>query len=135
MFDIEDFNKNPKQMSPLTLAFLGDAVFELLVRQSIVAKGSMPVGKLHRECVKFVCAKAQSGAMDIIMDSLTEEELDIFKRGRNATSATVPKNADPADYRRATGLEALMGFLYLKGDFKRIDHLFKMIISPKNESC
>ncbi len=119
---------NPKQLSPLTMAFLGDAVFELLVREELIKKGDAPVNKLHKDAVKMVCASAQHKAMEILMPILTEEEISIFKRGRN-THNNVPKNADPSEYRAATGLETLFGFLHIKGDNNRIKELFNIIIS------
>lgn len=117
---------NPKQMSPLTLAFLGDAVFELMVRERLVQKGSAPVNKLHKQAVGMVCATAQFKAMEVLAPLLTEEETAIYKRGRN-THNNVPKNADPAEYRAATGLETLFGFLHIKGDTNRARDLFEAI--------
>lgn len=120
--------KNPKHYSPLTLAFLGDAVFELLVREHITAGGSMPVNKLHLKSVELVCAQAQAKAIDILKDHLTDEEADIFRRGRNATGNQIPKNSNPKEYRAATGLETLFGYIYLKGEIERINELFSIII-------
>ena len=117
---------NPKQLSPLTLAFLGDAVFELMVRERLVQKGSAPAGKLHKQAVKMVCASAQASAMAALVPLLTEEETAIYKRGRN-THNNVPKNANPAEYRAATGLETLFGFLHVKGDTNRERELFEAI--------
>ena len=127
MLKIENVT-NPKQLSPLTMAFLGDAVFELLVREELVSHGDAPVNKLHKDAVKMVCASAQHKASEILMPILTEEEISIFKRGRN-THNNVPKNADPSEYRAATGLETLFGFLHIKGDNNRIKELFNIIIS------
>ena len=122
-----EYTNHPKQLSPLTLAFLGDAVFELLVRERFVADGNAPVAKLHKKAVAIVCASAQSHAISLLEDLLSEEETDIYKRGRNANGHHVPKNADPIEYRRATGLEALFGYLYLKGEQTRIRFLFDHI--------
>lgn len=108
------------QYSPLTLAYLGDAVLELSVRSCLVAKGNKAASTLHKEALLFVSAKSQSSAMEKLLDKLSEEELAIYKRGRNAKSATVPKNADVSEYRRATGFETLLGFLFLCGEEKRI---------------
>ena len=119
--------ENPKQLSPLTLAFLGDAVFELLVREELVTQANAPVGRLHKKAVGIVCAGAQSDAVAVLEPLLSEEEADIYKRGRNTNGHHVPKNADPAAYRRATGLEALFGYLYLKGETMRIRELFAVI--------
>ncbi|SDN40646.1 Mini-ribonuclease 3 [Acetanaerobacterium elongatum] len=118
---------NPKLKSPLALAFLGDAVYELLVREHLSQQGSMPAHALHVLAVRLVRASAQAHATELIAGVLTEEETAILKRGRNANSTTVPKNANPADYRMATGLEALFGYLYLKGEQQRINELFKII--------
>ena len=93
-------------------------MFELLVRERMIQKGNSPVNKLHKQTVKMVCATAQSQAMEVLAPLLTEEETAIYKRGRN-THNNVPKNADPAEYRAATGLENLFGFLHVKGDTKR----------------
>lgn len=122
-----EYNNNPKQLSPLTLAFLGDAVFELLVRERFIADGNAPVAKLHKKTVAVVCASAQSNAISLLEELLSEEENDIYRRGRNANGHHVPKNADPIEYRRATGLEALFGYLYLKGEQERIRFLFDRI--------
>lgn len=119
--------QNPKMLSPLTLAFMGDAVFEVLVRQKIISVCNMPVKKLHINCVGFVCANAQSNAVAIIEPILSQEETDIFKRGRNATGNNVPKNVNAAQYRRATGLEALFGYLYLSNKVERLNELFDII--------
>lgn len=119
---------NPKLLSPLTLAFLGDAVYELLVRSLVVEEANMPVGQLHQKAVSLVNAAAQSDAFGRIEKMLTEEELAIFKRGRNASASSTPKHADIAQYRRATGVEALFGYLYLKEEQERIEELFRMIM-------
>lgn len=119
--------KDVNQYSPLTLAFLGDAVYEQLVREKIVLTANMPVGKLHKEAVKKVCASFQSNAVDLIEPILTEDELTIMKRGRNATSNTVPKSSNPIEYRRATSLETLFGYLHLLGNSERIVELFDII--------
>ncbi|MCL2013398.1 MAG: ribonuclease III [Oscillospiraceae bacterium] len=116
-----------KNFSPLTLAFLGDSVFELLVREKIVSGGDMPVSKLHSAAVKYVCSDAQAKAFRTIELFLTAEELDIFRRGRNANGSTVPKNSTPAKYRTATGLEAVFGYLKLEGKNERIAEIFEMI--------
>ena len=106
--------------SPLVLAYIGDAIYEAYVRCSIVSTANMPVHKLHKTATGFVKAKAQSDLMEKMMPLLTEEEMAVFKRGRNAKSATTPKHADIVDYRRATGLEALIGYLYIVGKKDRL---------------
>ena len=126
MLDLKPQEQNPKLLSPLTLAFLGDAVYELCVRQRVVAEGNRPVNGRHREAVKLVNAAAQSDAFERISGALTEEELAVYKRGRNANATSSPKHAALADYRRATGVEALFGYLYLKGETERIGELFDL---------
>ncbi|MEG1943296.1 MAG: ribonuclease III domain-containing protein [Angelakisella sp.] len=119
--------QNPKLLSSLNLAFVGDGVYELLVRQHLAALGSMPMGRLHRMTVKMVCAEAQSNAVEILLPLLTEEEEAVYKRGRNSSTAGVPRHSDPAHYRRATGVEALFGWLYLAGQTERVNELFSHI--------
>lgn len=118
--------ESPKLYSPLALAFLGDAVFEILVRERLVLKGNAPVNSLHQQSIRYVCAQAQSRAVDVLLPLLTPEEEEIFRRGRNA-SVNVPKSASTGEYHRATGLEALFGFLYLKGEQDRIQCLFDAV--------
>ena len=120
---------DPKLLSPGTLAFLGDAVYELYVRQMLVETANMPVNKLHGLAVERVRASFQSNAYSVIEEHLTEEEQAIWKRGRNANSVKAPKNADPVEYRRATGLEALFGYLFLLGRKERLEELFEMIMN------
>ncbi len=119
---------NPKQLSPLNLAFIGDCVYEMLVRESLVAKANRPVNDLHRLSVNYVSAKAQTQAYDKIKDLLTEEEEAVFKRGRNAKVGHNPKSATQGEYHIATGVEALFGYLYLSGETERIKELFGIII-------
>lgn len=111
------------QISPLTLAYLGDGVYELLVREKLVLRSNKSNGKLHFEATHFVSAKAQSEFVEKIMDILTEEEIAVYKRGRNS-DAVPPKNTELSDYKRATGLEALFGYLYLSGQMERVEFLF-----------
>lgn len=124
----------PKLLSPLTLAFFGDSVYEQLVRERIVLRHqSLSPNRLHRLAIGYVCAPAQSRAYEILEPLLTEEELSILKRGRNANGVTPPKNAKASDYRRATGVEALFGFLYLNGSQDRIRELFGRIVESTEE--
>lgn len=123
LFQLED--RDLRTYSPLTLAYLGDAVYELLIRTVLVKKGNCPVNQLHRRASSLVKASAQSGMMEILEPWLTEEELAVYKRGRNAHSPTMAKHATMADYRRATGFEALMGYLYLKEEYGRIMELIR----------
>ncbi len=121
--------REANQYSPLALAFLGDSVYEQLVREKILRFSNLPVSKLHSLKVTRVCAEYQSKALDAIADRLSERETAIVRRGRNATGNTVPKHSSTADYRRATALEALFGYLKLVGDSERIEELFEIIWS------
>ena len=112
-------------LSPLALAFVGDGVYSLLVREHLVGLANRPVGELHRLSVEMVRAEAQSAAIIQLMPLITEEELAVFKRGRNAHTARAG-----AEYHRSTGLEALFGWLYLSGREARARELFGMIIHP-----
>ncbi len=117
-----------KMLSPLKLAFLGDAVFELYIRKSLVScRYNKSVGELNKEKIKFVCCEGQSNIVKKILDILTPEELNIYKRGRNAHVKQCPQKSSPLDYHRATGLESLFGYLYLAGDFERIDRIMERI--------
>ncbi len=117
------FDCDPKQLSPLTLAFVGDGVFDLYVREEIVCSANRPVKELNKLKVERVRCEAQAALYNRIEALLTEEEADIFRRGRNAHTSHTPKNAAPADYHTATGLEALFGYLYLSDRFDRIREL------------
>lgn len=130
MFQLED--RDIRTYSPLTLAYIGDGVYELVIRTILVKKGNCPVNQLHRHASSLVKAGTQSAMMEILEPMLTKEELSVYKRGRNAHSPTMAKHATMADYRRATGFEALMGYLYLKEDFSRIVELVRAGI-PKGE--
>ncbi|MBE6907456.1 Mini-ribonuclease 3 [Marasmitruncus massiliensis] len=126
---------NPKLLSPLALAFLGDAVYEICARRKIVGEGNCPVNQMHRKSVGMVCAKAQSAALEKLFDLLTEEEQAVFKRGRNAHSASSPKHTELVDYRRATGMEALFGYLYLQGRMSRIEELFELAVTSEEREA
>ena len=106
--------------SPLTLAYIGDAVFEIIVRTLIVEKGQRAANTLHKHTTKIVCAQTQAQLIDAVYESLTEEEQDIYRRGKNTKIHSSAKNASLADYRKATGFEALCGYLFLKEDTARI---------------
>lgn len=114
-----------KTYSPLALAYIGDGIFDLIIRTMIVKKGNCPANTLHRRTSAYVKASAQAEMIENIMPLLTEEEEQIYKRGRNAKSYTMAKNATMIDYRKATGLEALMGYLYLKKNLVRIIDLIE----------
>ena len=111
--------------SPLTLAYIGDAIYELVIRTILVEKGNTQVNKLHKRASRLVKASAQSAMIEKLKPYLTEEEMSVFKRGRNAKAATMAKNATMSDYRRATGFEALMGYLYLTEQWERMLELMK----------
>lgn len=115
--------------SPLTLAYIGDAIYEILIRTMVVESGNAPVNKLHKQVTKQVQATAQAELFHRIQDQLTEEEMSVYKRGRNAKSFTSAKNAGIVEYRTATGLEALFGYLYLSDRIDRILELIKPIVS------
>ena len=111
---------DPRTLSPLTLAFIGDGVFELLVRERLVCEGNRPAGALHKRSVAMVRAEAQAEAMDRLLPLLTETEAAVYRRGRNAHTS---RNSE--EYHKATGLEALFGYLYLRGETDRIQELFE----------
>jgi len=120
--------KEPRLASPLVLAYIGDTVYDLYVRSYWIFKSDLGAHGLHMACAKMVCAAAQAKAFRRIEGELTEEETGIFKRGRNAHMGTVPKNASIGDYRAATGLEALLGYLYLSGRDERINEIMGKIM-------
>ena len=112
--------------SPLTLAYIGDAIFELVVRTVLAERKNTQAEKLHKAATKIVKAGTQALMIETIKEELTEEEMAVFKRGRNAKAVTRAKNATMSEYRRATGFEALMGWLYLKGDIERMIQLIHL---------
>ena len=124
---LETPSEKPSMYSPLTLAYVGDSVYEVYVRAFLLKNGNLPTNRLHKESIKFVSAEAQSSFMEKLEPLLTEEEEAVYKRGRNAKSYTVPKHAQLIDYKRATGFEALIGYLYLNKNQERIDELMKII--------
>lgn len=118
-----------KSFSPLTLAYIGDAVYDLIIRTSVVEQGNAPVNKLHKRVTKLVQATAQADHYHRIEELLTEEEMSVYKRGRNAKSFTSAKNASIVEYRTATGVEALIGHLYLTDQTERMMELMKPVIN------
>lgn len=122
----------PMQLSPLSLAYIGDAVFEVYVRTYIMKDVNMPVSKLHRAATRYVSATNQALMVKKIADSFTQEEASVYKRGRNAHSYTSAKNANIVDYRMATGLEALIGYLYIKKETQRLEEIMAMCIEVIN---
>ncbi|MBQ1681848.1 MULTISPECIES: Mini-ribonuclease 3 [Agathobacter] len=111
--------------SPLTLAYIGDGIFDLIIRSVVVGKGNTKASNLHKRTSRIVKAETQAKLVEAIKESLTEEEHDIYKRGRNAKSFTMAKNASMSDYRKATGFEALAGYLYLSDRTERLVELTK----------
>ena len=123
-----------RTLSPLTLAFVGDAVYDLLVREMLVCEGNRPVGALNNDKIAIVCCEKQAKTAARLLPLLSEEELAVLKRGKNAHAMTVPKHASKTDYHTATGLEALFGYLYLKGDIDRVRELFELGLASENEA-
>ena len=124
LFQMEEVDINT--YSPLTLAYIGDCVFDLIIKSLAISHGNKQVNKLHKETSSLVQASAQSLMMRKIQEYLTEEETGVYKRGRNAKSISPAKNQSITDYRRATGFEALLGYLYLKKEWKRLLDLVKI---------
>lgn len=124
---IREFSKEEaRQLNPLQLALIGDGVFEIYIRSFILSNQTdLSAHKMHIKAIGYVKAKSQSSIIHRIENDLTEEEMYIYKRGRNAKSATVPKNANVIDYRNATGFEALIGFLYLTGNKERLFNILE----------
>lgn len=125
--------QDARTYSPLVLAYIGDGVYEMFVRTYVIRNGNAQVNKFHKASRELVRAEMQSKLYHVIEPHLTEEEQDVLKRGRNAKSVSSPKNADIRDYRRATGLEALMGYLYLQGKVERINTLMMMAFNYVEE--
>ena len=123
-FNIE--RKEATEFSPLVLAYIGDAVYELMIRSILVSRGNRPVNKLNKDATSLVKAAAQSEIVKLISDKLSEEEYTVFKRGRNSSPHTMAKNASMTDYKYATGFEALIGFLYLDNRCDRALELVKL---------
>ena len=111
--------------SPLALAFMGDSVYEIIIRSIVVQEANRPAGQLNKMKIKYVNAAAQAKIIEYLEPKLTEEETEVYKRGRNAKSYTSAKNQSVTDYRKATGLEALCGYLYLKGEMGRLLELLQ----------
>ena len=112
--------------SPLTLAYIGDAVYDLIIRTVVVQKGNTSANKLHKQTIEYVKAPAQAGLIEAIMEDLTEEEAGIYRRGKNAKPYTMAKNATMNEYKKATGFEALVGYLYLTDKLDRILELIQI---------
>ena len=122
-FDCE--GQDVRAYSPLTLAYIGDGIYELVIRSIVVERANRSANDLHKKTTRYVKAPAQSAMIEALLPELTEDEEAVYRRGRNAKSYTTAKNASVADYRRATGFEALMGYLYLTGQTDRMLALIK----------
>ena len=116
------------QLNGVTLAYLGDSIYEVYIREYLLKTGLTKVQKLHNEAIKYTSAKGQKEALDKIYEFLTESEIAVFKRGRNANTDRKPKNTNLATYKQATGFEALIGYLYLNPEKQRLDELIEIII-------
>lgn len=123
-----------RSYSPLSLAFIGDCVYDLMIKSLIIRQGNRPVNKMQKETSRLVQASAQSAIMRVIQEELTEEEHAVYRRGRNAKSVSPAKNQSITDYRRATGFEALIGYLYLKKEYRRIVDLIKIGLEGLKEA-
>ena len=130
-FDIKDTDINT--YNPLTLAFIGDSVYENIVRTMVVSKGNKSVNALAKDKNKLVNAKTQSRIAELLTDYYTEEEADIYRRGKNAKTANHSKSAAYSEYHRATGLEAVFGYLYLTGNLDRCLELFKIALEKLDD--
>lgn len=122
-FDLKEVDI--RTYSPLTLAYIGDAVYDLIIRTVVVEKGNTSANKLHKQTIEYVKAPAQARLIEAILDDLTEEEAGIYRRGKNAKPYTMAKNATMNEYKKATGLEALVGYLYLTDQVERILQLMQ----------
>lgn len=122
-FELPD--QDIRTYSPLTLAYIGDGVYELVIRTVIVERANRPANELHKLTTHYVQAQAQARMSQLLKEELTEEEADVLKRGRNAKPYTMAKNASRADYHKATGFEALIGYLYLTGQTERMLDLIR----------
>ncbi len=118
-------------MSPLTWAYIGDAVYELYIREYLIETTNLKPNKLHKEAIKYVRAKSQSKILELLQDYLTEEEKEIVRRGRNTQNHHLPKNADPTDYMYSTAFEGLIGYLYLTKQEERLKEILKQVINLK----
>lgn len=122
-----------KYLNPLLLAYIGDAVYELRVREHLLTSGAVKMNGLHRQAVSLVNAGRQSRLYSQLEPLLSEEEKDVFRRGRNAHSGHQPPNVSAAGYRRATGVEALIGWLHLTGEKERLDEIFRVLFAAEAE--
>jgi ribonuclease-3 family protein len=121
-------SKEPKHLHPLVLAYIGDAIYEVFIRQYMISLTNHRPHHLHKQSTFFVSARAQAKALTQWLPLLTEEEMDMVKRGRNAKSGSVPKNADVLDYRHSTAFECLIGYLYYQKQYERLQTLMMMTV-------
>lgn len=128
MENIASAHTKTDEISPLTLAFVGDGVYDLLVREYLVRKANRPVGELNKIKVSLVNCKSQAEFAKFLLPNLSDKEISVYKRGRNAAPKCTPKNGSVADYHSATGLESLFGYLHLNGENKRVNELFDLIV-------
>ena len=134
MFSLEALDDAQiEQYSPLTIAYIGDCIYDLIIKTLVVYKGNRQVHKLHMESSKYVQASAQSEMMRSMQACLSEEEHAVYKRGRNAKSVSPARHQSITDYRRATGFEAVLGYLYLKKEWKRLLELVKIGLDSLEE--
>lgn len=129
----ERLPKKPREMNPLLLAYIGDAVYELYVRYHLLARGIVRPDELQRSAIAYVSAAAQAEAVRRTEEMLTEEEREILRRGRNTKPGSIPRRAAPADYRTSTGLEALVGYWYLTGQSERLHQMMLAILQRMEE--
>ncbi|WP_051688294.1 Mini-ribonuclease 3 [Desulfofalx alkaliphila] len=118
--------ENPHLLPPLALAYIGDAVYEVVVRKYLIAKGLVRANKLHRQAIKYVRAGSQAKILFALENKLTDEEVAVVRRGRNAKSGHVPKGSRVMEYRHSTAFESLIGYLYLKGDLARLNEILEI---------
>lgn len=133
MFETDEKKISGNAYNGLSLAFIGDAVYEIFVREHLLENGSLQVGKLHKMAVEFVRASFQANVFDFLEPIVTEEECAILHRGRNASATHIPKGANAIEYRKATGVEALFGWLYLEGKSQRAREIFNMILADSEK--
>ncbi len=132
-FHLQQENEDLLKMSNLGLAYLGDAVYEVMVRAWLCLHGKLTSKRLHQSALEFVTAPAQSSRCEKILPLLTDEETDVFRRGRNTRPHSVPKAAKREEYQAATALEALFGWLYLRGETERLNELFGILMDEPTE--
>ena len=127
-------NIDLQTVSMQTLAFIGDAVYNVYIRCYLASKSNQKTNKLHNDSIKFVSARAQSKTVDMLIDSLKEDEIAVYKRGRNTNISSVSKNADIVEYKKATGFEALIGYLYIKNENERLEEIIDLCIKYISET-